>query len=463
MIAQPLSPTVESEPNLTASQIETIARQITVRIESKSHRGSGIIVNRQDDLYVVLTNAHVVNKNENYQLITDNNLRYVAIKRLLIPNLDLALLFFNSDRDLVVAEIEDRPISRGESLYVGGWARSGGSLRQPILQISPGKFIEFDRSLPLGYSLTYNNLVRAGMSGGSIINIRGKLVGISGLVGLAKNSNRIFAAGIAIERYLNWYSHQKNLPPLFNAQTNSPSVTSSENKNDYRLVKTLALPEGSVNAIKLNPRNNTLVVGSSEGTIEIWQLTTGNLITSWQSNSTSVNAISLSPDGNILASGSDDGSVSLWQIATGNLIRSFPAHTQSITSLVFSPDGNTLASGSWDKTVKVWQTDGKLIHTLTGHERLVNAIAINPDGKTLASGSQDKTIRLWNLATGKLQGILKSNSLAVLSLSIGVGNRTLANGCADGSIRNLESSNSKIDSYLARTSRWSLVDNNFWR
>jgi WD40 repeat protein len=433
-IAQPRSIVVgdNEQTQLTPAQIQTIARQITVRIAGKSQRGSGVIINRQENLYLVLTNAHVVNTQENYRIITSDNISYVATKRLLIPNLDLALLFFTSDRNLTVAEIESTPLNREESLYVAGWARSGGSLRQPVLQISPGNFVEIDRSLPLGYSITYNNLVRAGMSGGAILNDRGKLVGINGLVGLSRNSDRIFAAGIGIERYLDWYRRQANLPPLFKASKTLPTVSLSNNQ-DYRLVKTLSLTKGSANAIKLHPDNNTLIVGSSEGKIEIWQLSTGNIISSWQSNS-SVNSIALNPDSKILASAGDNGIVYLWELATGKLVKSFPAHQQAITSLAFSPDGQTLASSSWDKTVKVWQTNGNLIHTLTGHEKVVNAIAISSDGKTLVSGSQDRTIRLWDLTTGKLQGILASNSLAVLSLAIGRDNNTLVNGCADGSI-----------------------------
>ncbi|WP_414583942.1 WD40 repeat domain-containing protein, partial [Scytonema sp. PCC 10023] len=47
----------------------------------------------------------------------------------------------------------------------------------------------------------------------------------------------------------------------------------------------------------------------------------------------------------------------LWNISTGQLISTFTGHTGTVFSVGFSPDGKTLASGSSDTTIKLWNLD----------------------------------------------------------------------------------------------------------
>ncbi|NEP61611.1 MAG: protein kinase [Symploca sp. SIO2G7] len=69
----------------------------------------------------------------------------------------------------------------------------------------------------------------------------------------------------------------------------------------------------------------------------------------------SVNAVVFSPDGKTLVSGSKDKTINLWDVSTGELLYQGQAHSDSVLSLAISPDGQTLASGSADGTIKIWQ------------------------------------------------------------------------------------------------------------
>lgn len=430
---------------IVAATPQEIARQITVQIVGNSNRGSGVIVNKQGNTFSVLTNAHVVNPTGNERVITADEVVHQISDRTIIPNLDLALLSFTSNNNYPVAALDNSRLSVGETIYVAGWPRSGGSLRQPIFKVFGGKLLEPNPSLPLGYSLTYDNLVRAGMSGGAILNDAGKLIGINGMVRLDATGDRAIASGIAIEAYLQWRGDKAAL-------NSAPATVLRQNRvdNNYTATK-ISLPEGGVNALVYDDKSQTVISGSSEGAIAIWQATTGKQLTSWQAHQSSINAIALSKDGKTLASGSDDGTILVWDLAQHNLLHTLEGHTGAITDLVFSAD-NTLFSSGWDSTIRQWQVkESKAIKSFIGHAQIVNAIALSPDGKTLASGGQDKTIRLWDVATGKLRSILQGHSLAILSLDIS-SNNNLVSGSGDSTIKLWDlATNRSIDTFQSHT------------
>ena len=79
-------------------------------------------------------------------------------------------------------------------------------------------------------------------------------------------------------------------------------------------------------------------------------------------------SVAFSPDGKILAVASEQGTVRLWDVTTGGSRGSLTGHTDRIRALAFSPDGKTLVTGSDDRTVKLWDVaTGQERLTLKGH------------------------------------------------------------------------------------------------
>jgi WD40 repeat protein/serine/threonine protein kinase len=113
-----------------------------------------------------------------------------------------------------------------------------------------------------------------------------------------------------------------------------------------------------------------------------------------------------SPDDQWIASGSQDGSVTIWEATTGQKRSEFPAHEKHVRCVIFSPDGQHLATAGWDGTAKIWAFDpdqGQIKNSPPGvleHRAAVSSVSFSPDGQHLASAGDDKTVRVWDAATG---------------------------------------------------------------
>ncbi|HLO50225.1 MAG TPA: protein kinase [Kamptonema sp.] len=201
------------------------------------------------------------------------------------------------------------------------------------------------------------------------------------------------------------------------------------------LIRSLDSDSSAIWSVAFNSNGTRLAAGTSYWRILLWNLKTGELVRTLEHSGT-VWSVAISPDGLNLASGSGDKVSKIWNIATGNLVYNLPDHSDYVYSVAISPDGKTLVSGSKDKTITIVDVEtGRLIKTLEGHSDQVRSIAISPDGKTLVSGSYDATIKMWNLATGELIRTLSGHSGEIVSVAISPDGKTIASGSKDKTIK----------------------------
>jgi serine/threonine protein kinase len=114
----------------------------------------------------------------------------------------------------------------------------------------------------------------------------------------------------------------------------------------------------------------------------------------------SVFRVALSPEGRRAASASGDGSAVIWDIQTGEPLTTLKGHEDFVDSVTFSPDGRTLATAGKDGAVRLWDADsGQAQAILTGHApgQAICGLVYRPDGRALASSGCDSTVRLWTL------------------------------------------------------------------
>ena len=93
----------------------------------------------------------------------------------------------------------------------------------------------------------------------------------------------------------------------------------------------------------------------------------------------SITSVAFSPGGPLLASGSSNGTVQLWDVVSGASTATLQGYGSTIPSVMFSPDGLLLASGGFDGTVQLWDVmSGANTMTLRGNPYYVYSVNSYP-------------------------------------------------------------------------------------
>lgn len=203
-------------------------------------------------------------------------------------------------------------------------------------------------------------------------------------------------------------------------------------------IRTLKGHRDRVRFLAVSPDSQTLVSQDDSGVIQLWNLATGQLKKTLNTEVAQRFPI-VSPDGKVFTSIGKDGTVFLWDMTTGNAISKLKADP-SHTLLAMSANNKTLliqnagdvkrfreiATGAELQTLKgsyiefpfAVSPDSKqvLITTDTGIKRydlitgtelqtfntdkFYNAIAFTPDGSSFLTLDPKGNYILWNLATG---------------------------------------------------------------
>ena len=184
---------------------------------------------------------------------------------------------------------------------------------------------------------------------------------------------------------------------------------------------------GTIRAMQYSPDGNLLAVVSDIG-VWILDAQTAEPRHLLAAHTGIINSISFSPDGSTLAVGTENGTVQLWDTSTGEHQKTFTRqeHRFGVDNVFFMPDGRTLAVVSPHSIMDLWDiATGQRKNTplaasendpdanvryipnmymsIGGHRN-----SFSSDGKTVASYIDDGKFRFWDVATRKEIQTLKA-------------------------------------------------------
>jgi WD40 repeat protein len=162
------------------------------------------------------------------------------------------------------------------------------------------------------------------------------------------------------------------------------------------------------------PDGKTLVSAGGKGarsSIYIWDLQKGALLKKIAGNGLAFRSVAINPRGDTAVVSTSNGSVLVCDIKTGQILGTLPAPPKAARQawfsrpdvpLVFEPGGDVLLVGGADGVIRGWDVARrKQTRTLSGHTDEVKALVLDVKGRSLISAGGDCTIRVWDLARGE--------------------------------------------------------------
>jgi WD40 repeat protein len=223
------------------------------------------------------------------------------------------------------------------------------------------------------------------------------------------------------------------------------------------------------------------VSASLDGSLRLWDLTTGNEIAIPNGHKTGVTSIAFAPNGRQLLSCARDMTTRLWDVDTGeqiwrltnssgliysnefraafagdgkaflagqdhveprcelwdlekfNKLHSFPGHG-GIQCSSFARDGSRAVTGGSDKKIIVWDVKaGKSLRTWVQPEAAWS-VAISADGKRAVSGGEAR-VRLWDVEADKELNQFKFDGGQAKSVALSPDGHLAISGGSDGVVR----------------------------
>lgn len=165
----------------------------------------------------------------------------------------------------------------------------------------------------------------------------------------------------------------------------------------------------SVVAVAFSHDGEMIATGGLDGRVRVWRRhgdgwATWEFLTNLEGPSEVV-WLTWHPKGPVLVAGSSDSTLWMWQLPSGNVMNVFSGHTGSVTSGRFTPDGRKLVSTSDDGSLIVWDPRSAAVLAKVGDDDTrfalvggITSLCISPDSRLVVVGGAAGGVRVVSIA-----------------------------------------------------------------
>jgi tetratricopeptide (TPR) repeat protein/S1-C subfamily serine protease len=218
-----------------------VAAKVTVRIRVGQGNGSGVLIAKKGNTYLVMTNAHVVREPVTLSIQTADGQSHSAqrVKNLQVGKFDVALLEFTSPNVYQLVGMDNFAskqvaLVENKELFAAGFPSNSNALKLVTGEVKQLPQEPFINGRQIGYATKEE--LEQGMSGGPILDSFGSLVGINSTLAYPMVPSFTYADGrkapqdkIAEYRQANWGVPMYNLltrlnPDILSAYKELPKL-----------------------------------------------------------------------------------------------------------------------------------------------------------------------------------------------------------------------------------------------
>lgn len=178
------------------------------------------------------------------------------------------------------------------------------------------------------------------------------------------------------------------------------------------------------------PGNKQIIIGTKNGTLELFDISSGYLLESIKVHNGTVWSLCVSPDNRTIVTGGADKTIKFFDFEliddanfSSSVKRLTLVHSRTlempdeVLAVKYSPNQNLLAVSCLDLNVRIFYVDTcKFFLSLYGHKLPVYSIDISSDNSMIITGSADKNVKIWGLDFGDCRKSLFAHSDAILSV-----------------------------------------------
>ncbi len=193
---------------------------------------------------------------------------------------------------------------------------------------------------------------------------------------------------------------------------------------------------GPIKAISVSSDGKRALTASFDYSIIYWDISAreAKIIRRMIGHDSAVNDVVFVPYSDQAISVSDDGSLGIWDLTSGKLVKRFQSEPVKVLDVAVSADGRYAADARWDGTVRLYDLQLETeTAVLTGHRGNVNAVAFATDGSALFSAAYDGQIIEWQVPDGEMLRPLYRHGWGINSITTLEAGRLIF-GALDGTV-----------------------------